>query len=103
MRNKFVVPSISVPFLARTYSFYSLERVMDSGRSITHAVMREDVVCERDKGVNPDDFALENLLTNGVDLKFMSLDDGLFVSHEKCLDLLSNIANQSNSNENESK
>jgi len=89
MRNKFFVASVSIPFLARTYNYVAPESVLEDGRVVQKLTIHSDIVSERDKGVNPLDFALENLLANDVELKDMSMNNDLFVAHDDLLYYLS--------------
>lgn len=92
MKNKYVSQCSKPRFPSSSHSFFSSEQVFVDGRAVTKSVMMQDDPKTRNHDLKPEDFYLENLVANDVDLKDMSLSDCGFVSHDLCVDYLNNIS-----------
>lgn len=100
MKNKYVSQCFRPLFPSSPHSVVSSEQVFIDGRCVTKSVMTQDDPVTRNQDLKPEDFYLENLLANDVDLKDMSLSDCGFVSHDLCVDYLNSKSKSFEKNEN---
>lgn len=56
-----------------SYEYLSAEKVIIDGRVVSRSIYVVDDPSKRHENLNPDDFYLENLLANGVELKDCSM------------------------------
>lgn len=102
-RNKWMPQCISNVFRSGNHKYIGAVRSMIDGRSVMTTQMCYDNVSERFKGLKPEDFCLENLQANNVELREGKLGSFGFVPHDAVVTYLQSNVKPSNSVENESK